>query len=417
VTTDAAAPAVTTPATRGAWVSYRVRERIRVALSSWPVFWLLSFVVAVARRPETLWRPQFFNEDGQIFYLGTWFSAPWTPYAGYLHLVPRLAAYAERAVPVAFAPLVGNLFALAVTAGVATFIACGPLPGDRRVRAAVGLFVVLAPLSTEVLGSLTYVQWYLAIFLFAFVLVVRPSRRWILPLTLAGLTGPFSMISLPVYVIRSRRDRSFAPFALMVAVCAAIQAGELATSARVLNAPIGNLANDLALRLLVAPTVGLAAVPIRDSALLPGLLVAVLAVAAIGSVPRSLSLLLLYVVAAFGVLGVVARPDGGLLTDLAADTRYFFLPATALGVMALVAASRSRRRPAAAALAVVMALGVASNFRLDAWPATTWSTTSSCIGGTDPCTVPVYPSGWSVRWPGAGGTYEPTADWSQPTSR
>src|ERR1019366_4560833 len=55
-------------------------------------------LILFARRPESFLHPQFYAEDGAVFYVGA-HRDPWgsilTPYAGYLHLASRLVEVAR----------------------------------------------------------------------------------------------------------------------------------------------------------------------------------------------------------------------------------------------------------------------------------------------------------------------------------
>src|SRR4029078_5704658 len=105
-------------------------EPARARLSGMPRWavtvgvFILAFGLAVARRPSSVLRPEVFNEDGQVFFLGTFFGSVvetlFRTYQGHLHLVPRLVALLERVVPISSAPLVSNIASLLVVAGVAT---------------------------------------------------------------------------------------------------------------------------------------------------------------------------------------------------------------------------------------------------------------------------------------------------------
>jgi hypothetical protein len=353
-----------------------------------PVLPAVVFVSAVAlaflRRPETLTSPAFWNEDGQIFFLGTWYSTPLTSYAGYLHLFPRLAAYLERLAPIELAPLIGNGIALLVMAAVGAFIASDVLPGDRGLRSLLGLFVVLSPLSSEVAGSLTYVQWYLAIFLFVFRFAVRPSRRWVLPLAISGLTGPFSIVAAPLYAIRAWRDPSFRPFAVTMLATAAIQGVTAATSRRWLDSPPGDVPQVLALRLVVAPVLGQhwAELLAPLAVLLGAALLVPLALAA-RRIPAPVLFVAGYVIATFTIAALLLRPDGGDLRLVRTGERYFFLPATALGFVVIIGSVRRRMGRVALALLIV---GCVSDFRLEPHQ---------------------HDPGWAIRWPASPNDYEP----------
>jgi hypothetical protein len=62
------------------------------------LFWvlLLCLIILFYREPDGFLNPQFWAEDGVIFFtqnLTFGLSAFWKPYAGYLHLTPRIIAY------------------------------------------------------------------------------------------------------------------------------------------------------------------------------------------------------------------------------------------------------------------------------------------------------------------------------------
>ena len=70
----------------------------------------------VARRPEMLVRPDMYAESAPVFFVPTFFNNPvsllTTPYAGYLHLIPRTIASFERLVSPEYAPLIEAVVSL-----------------------------------------------------------------------------------------------------------------------------------------------------------------------------------------------------------------------------------------------------------------------------------------------------------------
>ena len=53
------------------------------------------------------------------------------------------------------------------------------------------------------------------------------------------------------------------------------------------------------------------------------------------------------------------------------------------------------------ALAIQLVVGVVWDFRIQAPPTLGWADKSVCVGGADPCVVPVFPGGdWDLHWPG-----------------
>src|SRR4029453_1665317 len=173
------------------------------------------------RRPETVLRPAFFYEDGQVFYVGAYFGGVLEQlgraYAGYLVVIPRIVAELEWLVPVAVAPLVGSLISLAAGGLLAAVIANGRLSNgfpERWTRLLLAALLILLPGSWETLGSITLIQWYAAIYLVAVAIAAPPSRRSFevveaIVVTCAGLTGPFAILFMPLFWVRAavRRDR------------------------------------------------------------------------------------------------------------------------------------------------------------------------------------------------------------------
>lgn len=142
-------------------------------------------LVLIARRPEAIVAPQFFADDGVIFFQQA-FQLPWresltTTYAGYYHLLPRLVAEACSTLPPTFAPLSYHVVSLLIAAVACCWVW---LPHFRHLlphdAARLGLVAVilLAP-NQEALMKLAYVQWYLLLWLIL-ASVASPFRsKWL----------------------------------------------------------------------------------------------------------------------------------------------------------------------------------------------------------------------------------------------
>ena len=158
------------------------------------------FLLQVGRRPDALFNPQFWAEDGYVFFkdqllLGLSHSLL-LEYAGYLHFVPRMVAAFASWFPVARAPFLYNLAATAIEALALSLFA---LPAYRYVmrpdylRVAVCIVAACVFSAPEVISNLTDAQWFLA--LGALVLLFYP-----VPERLAGslrfqfLTGGIGLV-------------------------------------------------------------------------------------------------------------------------------------------------------------------------------------------------------------------------------
>jgi hypothetical protein len=180
---------------------------------------LFYFAAAVSRRPSTLLQPQFWAEDGALFYQqprGTGFLPTLvSPYGGYLHTLPRLTAGISLLLPLSYGPLLFNLVAL-VTQSLPAILLCtarmdhiGPL----AVRILLGFLYIAVPNVPRVLGNLTNAQWHLAVLSFLIVVASPPRSVWaavfdVVALSIGAVTGPFAAFLFPLAAVLawSRRD-------------------------------------------------------------------------------------------------------------------------------------------------------------------------------------------------------------------
>jgi hypothetical protein len=398
----------------------------------WASFVAVALLVLVLRRPETLTKAAFFYEDGQVFYVGAYFGTfldqLTRAYAGYLVVIPRLAAALEWTVPVPYAPLVGNLIALAAVALLAAFIASDRLSNvfpDRWMRILLAALLVLLPGSWETLGSITLIQWYVAIYLVLVAIAMPPTRRSFkaiegIVVGCAGLTGPFSILFAPLFWARALilRDRWSATLAAIVSLCGAVQIALLTASGERSAA-------------LPDPAVMVAALTARlwatmigghwmSGALSIGLdprLVAAATIALVGALivvwaktPRVPRFAFGYAAAVIVGSTILDQPRGFPDSPYLAG-RYFLLPAFCVAIAVAVLLADSQRRAPLTRIAVLAVsglflVGIVGDARLPAHPDYGWADRSACIGGPDPCQVPVeFPNAWTIHWPGSGGTY------------
>jgi hypothetical protein len=398
----------------------------------WGAFVLLASALLVARRPETIFRAEFFYEDGQVFYIGAWFGTIveqiGRTYAGYILLIPRVVAALERQIAVAYAPLLGNAISLGMVALLAGYVASDRLANvlpERRTRVLAAVSLLLLPGSWETLGSVTLVEWYLALFLIFASLASAPRNQLAAAIELlavigSSLTGPFSLLFAPLFWARlvSRRDRWSILLAVAVTSGAVIQLAALVLSGD--RAPTASnlavLGELLTFRLWATLIGGFWMSALIPLGLDPGLVAgaSLLLLAAIfvvwTTMPRLLGATLAY--AALIVLaGVVADQPNGLPASPFLAQRYLVVPGVCIAVAVSYAFGRLRllsavRRRATIAVAGILIFGVVGDFRLVPHPDYEWALRSACIGGKAPCEVPVeFPNAWTIHWPGEGGAY------------
>ncbi|GAB3310680.1 hypothetical protein [Luteimonas notoginsengisoli] len=187
--------------------------------------WLLLFAacaaVVIMRRPDVILNPQFWAEDGKIWFanahnLGAWHSL-FLPQNGYLQTVSRLVAGIATLVPMRWAPLTFNLAAVAVQVLPVLLLNGGrgralvPSVGARLV---LSVLYIAQPYTTEVHANLTNAQWHLAV---SAALVCcfddwKSGRQVATDIVLVALfcvSGPFCILLLPcvAWLAYRRRDR------------------------------------------------------------------------------------------------------------------------------------------------------------------------------------------------------------------
>lgn len=173
---------------------------------------LFACCILATRRPDAIFHPQFYAEDGHVWFADAynlgWWNALLRAQDGYFQTLPRLAAALALLVPLSLAPLVLNLTALAVQALPVNLLLSSRTSawGSLRFRALLAAVYLVLPNGREMMLIVTSSQWLLA---FCAFLVIAASDR---PggasrlldfsiLVLCGLTGPFCFFLLPIAVL------------------------------------------------------------------------------------------------------------------------------------------------------------------------------------------------------------------------
>lgn len=330
-----------------AWRSLEAQEGI-----SWrwqAVVFVVTLIVLFSRLPGALLHPQFFAEDGWVWYqqaynLG-WFRALGVAQAGYSQMLPRLVAAITLLFPMQWAPLITNLSGAVVQVLPVTALLsrrCTPW-GPLSIRMLMALLYIVIPNAPEVHIVLTNAIWHLAVLqvLLAF---SAPPLGWrgrasdILLFGIGSVSGVFCLLLLPLVVVYYWIRRQTWTLVILGIVCvgAMIQIFSLAHSVRNSAAqPLGVTARSL-LR-IVAGNIFVNSVTGSGGGYLPLWLLVIAAIGGLAivlwgwqSAPVALRLYI-----AFAVLVLAASLKDPLITgntvrweELAdvAGIRYWFLP-------------------------------------------------------------------------------------------
>jgi hypothetical protein len=209
-----------------------LKPTLRTRLQEKPAVWAaLCGLVLLARYPAWIMRPRLWAEDGNVFFLQagrSWLADVLTPYAGYLHLLPRTVAWAgvrlDPALIPSFYVYSALLIALCVVARLFSarlHLPCKPL---------LALAIVTVPGTGEVFLTPTNLQWITALSLVMTLLMDDPrsALEWagdLVFLAAAGLTGPFGIFVAPFFIYRalSRRTRASIVVASVIVATAIAQ--------------------------------------------------------------------------------------------------------------------------------------------------------------------------------------------------
>lgn len=352
---------------------------------------------------------EFWADDGLFYKLALQIGAGSfvTSYAGTLVIVQRAVVMLEVSVPPALAPVVGNVAALLVTALVAGFLASprmSRLIPSATWRIVLAIVFVLLPATGWLFWTLASVQWLTATYLVAMLVATLPASARgrfgdALGLLAAGLTGPQSILLLPLYVLRGVRAPAWRWHAIWLGIAAAVQAVVFPLSYREAAAgpDLAALPEVLALRAVVLPLAGTGATVLPTFVAATVLLIAL--AAAVWRLPRTLLAGAAYVAIGVAVAGIWATQlPTATLVDPRRDPQYFYLCGVILAGLIVAALARGRR--AAIPIALVLLIGIVGDARIAPIPPVGWAERADCIGGPLPCVVPVAPdSHWWVRWP------------------
>lgn len=362
---------------------------------------IVTVALIVSRRPETITSPQFWAEDGTMWYAEAYNHGPLAPFgwpkAGYLQTFSRLAAALSLLVDLAYAPLVFRLAAILIQAIVPLFLISSrfePVVPGRWVRVLLAFLVIAVPNAFEVHANVTNTYWQLALLAFL-ILVASParSRGWrafdVAFLVLAGLSGPQCLLLVPIAVACWLRERSAWSAVLLgvLLVPVTLQTASLLTTGETrVQIPLGaspiRLLEILGCQIFVGGAVGMDnylqifSARWRGHGWLPivigGAGTLLLARVFLRTPSFALRALLGFAIfilaAALGSPMVAAAPRWKALTWPGVGTRYYFIPILAYiaALLWALAADRSRlvRSLAAVALAILFLVGIPGDWRL-----------------------------------------------------
>ena len=172
------------------------------------VAFVAVFIAVFSRLPGALLHPQFFAEDGWVWYQQAynlhWLRSLGIAQAGYLGTLPRLVAGLTLLFPMRWAPLIMNLAGTVIQVLPVTALlsrrctSWGPLP----VRMLMAALYIAIPDAPEIHVVLTNAMWHLALLQVLLAFSV-PPLSWrgrmsdLILFGIGGISGPFCILLLP----------------------------------------------------------------------------------------------------------------------------------------------------------------------------------------------------------------------------
>jgi hypothetical protein len=395
-----------------------------ISLTKLVLILVAAAVILFIRKGDALKNPQFYAEDGKIFFLQQYTNgaaAVLTPYAGYLHLVPRLIAFAADAIlPYSAIPAAYNYASLFITLFVIASVYSPRLAIGHKLWLA--LAIVLVPEDGGVVFlTITNIQWVFAIFLIVVLLKETPEKKYgsiglqcfadLIAIVLCGLTGPFAIILAPFFIWKLVRDRKWSQCLNVVAVvsAASIQLIFLAIEHNQLSGKVESgqmdthtLAAIFGQKLFGTLFIG-DVVPYELSPYILGIVFCVTVFVLLClAFPTNR-----FVRACIGLLLLITagcifrhRSDAWSLVPPASNCQYFYIPHVLL-IWSLIGllgrANRLKNAVLYGALALVISSSLTSDFRSEPYVDYKWKEFSKVIGEQD-VRVPINPSPlvWSI---------------------
>lgn len=399
--------------------------------AAWFLVFTASALVLALRAPDSLVHPQFWAEDGSVFFADQLHhGAPrlFLPYAGYLLLIPRAVAWIASAFSAFYAPAIYSYSAL--------LIGAASIASLREMRLGLGGFAfllapfALTPTNGEVFGTLTNVQWFTQFY--EIVVVSRfidgrpPANTWRAGAAtiLAGLTGPFCVFAsaaaaigwLWIWRVGQRgasspwsRLRSPAAYGVgILMLCSFVQLWVMRNGAEDTHATFAQWIGGVDIMFAALQSHFFGHRLMWDSVFLAIVTIVVAAsliwIPLAGGDRATLACILVFVLAGFLAAGIKAHNPALIWTEIVFGDRYFF--ATKIFIWWCVAAALAlilRRGPGVRLATLTLLLGasvVYANSSLQRAPMQNknWGQFARQIDNGEAVTVPINPN-WQMSLP------------------
>lgn len=376
-----------------------------------------SVVIAVflytIRRIDQLLNPQLWAEDGLIFLqdqISLGLDAILKPYAGYLHLLPRLIAMVtDHVVTIDYVPTVYMLGALLTATLASFFVALSRVPWPAGPLFT--LAAMMVPHGGEIFLNITNTQWIIAPTLMIIAIQDEP-QKWcasaldLLIIGIVGLTGPFIIFALPFIISRlvwHSRSRYNIALAVTATTVASTQAMFIFNTSELggehnLNLEMYISAFDHFWFGLVLGFITQAPSALRYFMELLTLAMGIILIFLLPTRSRIIAEILIVVaIMIFAVSATKLGTFASIIQPLSLGQRYFYIPYVLI-MWVFVLGMLQIPKPAnsiAAILILIIVASAARAFQAPPLPDMEWHKHMNNVGA-EPVQVPINPSGWII---------------------
>jgi hypothetical protein len=369
-------------------------------------------LVLFYRKPDALLNPQFWAEDGTVFFQDNYtngLTAIFAPHAGYFQLLLRLIAYLAGWFPLELQPAAYNYFSFGITLAVVAKLFSKRLHLPRSF-----LFAAAVPLVThtgEILLCLTNLHWITSLLLIFLLIQDSPVTKLeafgdLAILVLVSLTGPHILFLAPLFLVRLGLlgwQKWNAVQAGVAVITAVIQVAALRRPP-VAQVPIPPLAEWLRVftwkpvaGLLFGWRIGAYVPPFVTALLSCGLLVLVFWL--VRRKPNRVFAVLMILgagILAWGSIAYRFTSTQGFFDGAGGGERYFLVPRLALVWSLILCIESDWRRSRAIVVVLAMSLCAAmADFQVSALPDLRWADQVANLRSGKAETLTINPVGWN----------------------
>lgn len=207
-------------------------------------FLIIFFVVLIGllfRRYDGFTRPQIYAEDGPVFleqFMELGIKSLWTPYAGYLHTMPRLIAllFGYLGVDLLYIPICYDYSYFVLCLLVAWEIWRGASYMNIKHKVFYATIFLFIPVGPEMFMNITNSIWVTSLYLVNFLLTgykLYEAEKWkplkLLLLLAVSLTGPYSLLLSPIILLIFFLERKTLTINKVVPLCVILLGGMIQT--------------------------------------------------------------------------------------------------------------------------------------------------------------------------------------------